>query len=105
MGFWSRRSTRVPLLTARHIVLRLAWDRQHRHWTVDNWKYVAWSDESRFQLNRADGRVRVWRQPHESLDPTCQQRAVQAVGSSVMVWGVFSRRDMGPLIRQDMTDR
>ncbi|GFU75714.1 uncharacterized protein TNCV_1651741 [Trichonephila clavipes] len=49
-----------------------AWARQHRHWTVDDWKHVAWSDEFRFQLNRADGRVRVWRQPHGSMDPTCQ---------------------------------
>ncbi|GFY10586.1 hypothetical protein TNCV_2194071 [Trichonephila clavipes] len=48
-------------------------------------KYVAWSDESRFQLNRTDGLVRVWRQPPESMDPTCQQRTVQAGGGSVMV--------------------
>ncbi|GFW96921.1 HTH_Tnp_Tc3_2 domain-containing protein [Trichonephila clavipes] len=55
MGFRSRRPTRVPLLTARHKVLRLAWARQHRHWTVDYWKQIAWSDESSFQLNRGDG--------------------------------------------------
>ena len=100
MGFRSRRPTRVPLMTARHKALRLAWD---RHWTVEDWKHVAWSDESRFQLLRADGRVRVWRQPHESMDPTCQQGTVQAGGGSVMVWGVCSWRDMGPLIRLDTT--
>lgn len=103
MGFRSRRPTRVPLLTPRHKALRLAWARQHRHWTVDDWKNVAWSDESRYQLYRADGRVRVWRQPHESMDPSCQQGTVQAGGGSVMVWGVCSWRDMGPLIRLDTT--
>ncbi|GFT36309.1 HTH_Tnp_Tc3_2 domain-containing protein [Trichonephila clavipes] len=41
MGFWSRSPTGVPLLTARHKALRLAWARQHRHWTVDNWKCIA----------------------------------------------------------------
>ncbi|GFV00290.1 transposable element Tcb2 transposase [Trichonephila clavipes] len=41
-----------------------------RHWTVDDYKHVAWSGESRIEMNRADGRVRVWRQPHESMDPT-----------------------------------
>ncbi|GFW38806.1 uncharacterized protein TNCV_3881731 [Trichonephila clavipes] len=56
--------------------LRLAWGRQHRHWTVNDWKHVAWSDESRFQLNRADRRVWVWRQPDESMDPTCQQGTI-----------------------------
>ncbi|GFT14345.1 HTH_Tnp_Tc3_2 domain-containing protein [Trichonephila clavipes] len=61
MGFWSLRLTRVPLLTARYKVLPFAWARQHRHWTADDWKHVAWSDEFRLQLNRSDGRVRVWR--------------------------------------------
>ncbi|GFV48954.1 HTH_Tnp_Tc3_2 domain-containing protein [Trichonephila clavipes] len=73
MGFRRRRRTRVSLLTARHKALPLAWARRHRHWTVDDWKHVAWSDESHFQLNRADGRVREWRQSQESKDPTCQQ--------------------------------
>ncbi|GBN49763.1 hypothetical protein AVEN_36001-1 [Araneus ventricosus] len=64
MGSQSRRPTRVLLLTARHNALRLAWARQHCHWTVDEWKHVACSDESRFQLYRTDTRVRVWRQHH-----------------------------------------
>ncbi|GBN39917.1 hypothetical protein AVEN_112574-1 [Araneus ventricosus] len=62
MGSHSRRSTRVPLLTALHKALLLSWTRQHYHWTVDDWKHVTWSNESRFQLYRTDARVRVWRQ-------------------------------------------
>ncbi|GFT00845.1 HTH_Tnp_Tc3_2 domain-containing protein [Trichonephila clavipes] len=54
MGFRIQRLTRASLFTARHKALRLTWARQHRHWTVKDWKYVAWSDESRSQLNRAD---------------------------------------------------
>ncbi|GFU20898.1 hypothetical protein TNCV_4994991, partial [Trichonephila clavipes] len=37
-----------------------------------------------FQLNRADGRVRLWRQPPESMDPTCQQGTIQACGGSMV---------------------
>ncbi|GBM27353.1 hypothetical protein AVEN_120942-1 [Araneus ventricosus] len=48
MGSESRRPTRVPLLTTRHKALLISWARQHYHWTVDDWKHVAWSDESRF---------------------------------------------------------
>ncbi|GFV43906.1 transposable element Tcb2 transposase [Trichonephila clavipes] len=103
MGFQSRRPTRVPLLTARYKALRLAWAHQYRHWIVDDWKHVAWYDESRFQWNPADGRFRVCRQPHESMDPTCQQGTFQASGGSVMVWGVCSWRDMGPLMCLDTT--
>ncbi|GFW32950.1 transposable element Tcb2 transposase [Trichonephila clavipes] len=103
MCFRSRRPTRVLFLTARHKALRLSWTRQHRHWTVDDWKHVAWSDESRFQLNRSDGRVKVWRQPHKFIDLTCQQGTVQDSRGSVMVWGVCIWRDKGPLIRLDTT--
>ncbi|GBM22753.1 hypothetical protein AVEN_196120-1 [Araneus ventricosus] len=85
MGFRSRRTIIAPLLTARHNALCIAWARQHIHWTVDDWKHVAWSGECRFQLYRADGRVRVWRKPHKSMDPTCQQGTVQSGGASVMV--------------------
>ncbi|GBN08465.1 hypothetical protein AVEN_52389-1 [Araneus ventricosus] len=54
----SRRPTRVPLLTTRHKALHLSWALQHYHWTVDDWKHIAWSDESRFQLYWTDARVR-----------------------------------------------
>ncbi|GFV37927.1 transposable element Tcb2 transposase [Trichonephila clavipes] len=66
-------------------------------------KNVAWSDDPRFQLNRADERARVWKQPHETMDPTCQKGTVQADGGSVVVWGVCSWCYMGPLIRLDTT--
>ncbi|GBO41597.1 hypothetical protein AVEN_109003-1 [Araneus ventricosus] len=41
MSFRSRRTTIVPLLTARHKALCIACARQHSYWTVDNWKPVA----------------------------------------------------------------
>ncbi|GFV04524.1 HTH_Tnp_Tc3_2 domain-containing protein [Trichonephila clavipes] len=43
-GFRSRRPTRVPMLKARHRAAGLAWEREHRYWSVDSWKGVAWSD-------------------------------------------------------------
>ncbi|GFX46266.1 transposable element Tcb2 transposase [Trichonephila clavipes] len=85
------------------VASRLTWARLHRQWTVDDWKHVAWSDESCFQLNRSYERIQVWRQPHESMDPTCQQGTAQAGGGSMMVRGVCTCRDMGPLIRLETT--
>ncbi|GFV71283.1 transposable element Tcb2 transposase [Trichonephila clavipes] len=37
------------------------------------------------------------------MDPTCQQGTVYVGGCSVMVWGVCSCGDMGPLICVDTT--
>ncbi|GBM03518.1 Sialin [Araneus ventricosus] len=46
MGLCSRRPTCVPLLTKLHRQLRLQWAREHRDWTMDEWKKFVWSDES-----------------------------------------------------------
>ncbi|GBO05414.1 hypothetical protein AVEN_12274-1 [Araneus ventricosus] len=68
-----RRPTRVPLLTKRHRQLRLQWAREHRDWTMDEWKRVAWSDEFRFLIHHVDGHVRVRHLPCEQLLPLVQQ--------------------------------
>ncbi|GFU60350.1 hypothetical protein TNCV_3307991 [Trichonephila clavipes] len=62
------RPTRVPLLDARFWAAGLAWAREHRDWSVDDRKRVAWSDESRFRLLNAE-----WRQTHGVTDPACQK--------------------------------
>ncbi|GFX83455.1 HTH_Tnp_Tc3_2 domain-containing protein [Trichonephila clavipes] len=41
MGFRSHRRTRIPLLNAHHQTARLAWAREHRNWSVEDWKRVA----------------------------------------------------------------
>ncbi|GFT21041.1 transposable element Tc1 transposase [Trichonephila clavipes] len=53
--------------------------RRHRDWSVDRWKRVAWSDESRFRLLNANGRLRVWGQALEIMDPARQVGTVQGM--------------------------
>ncbi|GFX68154.1 HTH_Tnp_Tc3_2 domain-containing protein [Trichonephila clavipes] len=79
MGFGRRQPTRVPLLNARYGASRLAWAREHRDWNGEEWKRVAWSDESRFRLLNTNGRLRIWRQAHEAVDSVCQVRTVQGL--------------------------
>ncbi|GFV14184.1 HTH_Tnp_Tc3_2 domain-containing protein [Trichonephila clavipes] len=47
VSFGSRPPTRVPLLNACHRTPRLALAREHRYWSEEDWKRVAWSNESR----------------------------------------------------------
>jgi len=51
-----------------------------------------------FLLQHSDGRVRIWRKEHESMDPSCLVSTVQAGGGGVMVWGIFSWHTLGPLV-------
>jgi hypothetical protein len=35
------------------------------HWTLEQWKRLLWSDESRFTIWQSDRRIGVWRIPEE----------------------------------------
>ncbi len=69
MGYSSRRPHRV-LLSAKNRKRRLQFTQVHQNWTIEDWKNVAWSDESWFLLRHSDGRVRIWRKEHEGMDPS-----------------------------------
>ncbi len=71
MGSSSRRPHRVPLLSAKNRKLRLQFAQAHQNWIIEDWKNVAWSDGSLFLLQHSDGRVRIGRKEHESMDPSC----------------------------------
>ncbi|GBO00583.1 Transposable element Tc1 transposase [Araneus ventricosus] len=103
MGLSSRRPTRVPLLTKHHRQLRLQWTREHRDWTMHECKRVAWSDESRFLIHHADGRVRVRRLPGEQLLPSCTAGHTQAGGGSIILWGTLSWASLGPIVVVEQT--
>ncbi len=95
MDYSSRRPHRVLLLSAKNRKRRLQFAQAHQNWTREDWKNVAWSDESRFLLQHSDDRVRIWRKEHESLDPSCLN------GSGwwwCNVWGIFSWHTLSPLV-------
>ncbi len=96
MGYSSRRPHRVPLLSDKNRKRRLQFTQAHQNWTIKDWKNVAWSDESRFLLQHSDGRVRICRKEHESMDPSCLVSMVQAGGGGVIVWGILSWHTLGP---------
>ncbi len=89
MGYNSRRPHRVLLLSAKNRKRRLQFAQAHQNWTIEDWKNVAWSVESRFLLRHSDGRVRIWRKEQESMNPSCLVSKVQAGGGGAMVWGGY----------------
>ncbi len=54
MSYSSRRPHRVSLLSAKNRKQRLQFPQVHQNWTIEDWKNVAWSDESRFLLRHSD---------------------------------------------------
>ncbi|GFV81054.1 transposable element Tcb2 transposase [Trichonephila clavipes] len=92
-GFGSRRPTRVPLLNACYRAAHPAWAREHRDWSVEDWKRVAWGGEFRFRLLNVDGRLEIWRQVHKAMDPARLVGTVQGYDGSIMQGNVVFRQD------------
>jgi len=73
IGYNSRRPHSSPLQIGQ---LRLQFARAHQNWKVEDWKNVAWCDESRFLLRQmveseiGENRMRTW--IHHALLPLCR---------------------------------
>ena len=77
-GYRARRLTKCPRLSVRHRVARLLWAREHRRLHPGHWQHVVFTDESRFILDRKDGRQRVRRLAGETFAMTVSTRRLKA---------------------------
>ena len=78
----------VPL-TPDHRRIRLNLTRAHHRWTRQHWNQVVFTDESRFNLKFADGRLRVRRRDGERMGPANVIQHDRFRGGSVIVWVEF----------------
>uniref|UniRef100_A0A3B5RET6 Tc1-like transposase DDE domain-containing protein n=1 Tax=Xiphophorus maculatus TaxID=8083 RepID=A0A3B5RET6_XIPMA len=95
LGLNSCVAVRKPLISKANQKKRLQFPREHKDWTLEEWKRVMWSDESRFTLFQSDGRIRVRREAGEVMHPSCLVPTVQACGGSAMIWGCCSWSGQG----------
>lgn len=76
-----------PLLSKKHRKARMDFALTHQHWTVEDWKRVVWSDETKINRLGSDGRKWVWKKAGESLNNRLVQGTQKFGGGSVMIWG------------------
>lgn len=97
-GFASYSPAYVPKLTPNHMKKRLLWAKDKVNWTPEQWRNVIWSDESKFNVQGSDGRVRVIRKEGERYHPDMVKKTVKFGNGSVMIWGCFWAGGLGPLV-------
>lgn len=87
-GQHGRSAAKKILLNAKTRIARLAWCRQKKHLSLDDWSSFVFSDECRFKL-RSDGRVWVWREKGQRYSP---KKIVSLSNDrrSVHLWGAIS---------------
>lgn len=98
-GLVCRVRRRRPWISPPNKAKRKAWALEHLEWTVEDWKRIIFSDESKFMLFKSDGRQYCWIRPGMALDPRFTQKVIKYGGGSVMVWGCITREGMGRLHR------
>jgi transposase len=96
-NFKCRRAAKKPWLREPNRVKRLEWAQNHINWTLDQWRSVLWSDESKFEIRYHASR-KVWRKDGQRYNPKNTIKTVKH-DKSVMVWGCFSYWGVGRLYR------
>ena len=87
-----------PRLNRVQIKKRLIFARVHREHTLDYWKNVMFTDESKFNLYGPDGNKRVWRRPGSTLQDHHIRKVIKFGGGNMMVWGAICHNGVGKLV-------
>ncbi|CAF4580801.1 unnamed protein product, partial [Didymodactylos carnosus] len=88
---------RKPFRKARHCHVRLKFAREHQYWSDNDWKCVAFSDESHFEVLNRKNRSFVRRLRSEQDKPFNVRARAQGGGGCVSVWGCMTAEGIGPL--------
>jgi hypothetical protein len=76
------------LLTAQHKKARLDFALAHQDWTIDDWKRVVWSDETKINHLGSDGRKWVWKGKGEGLSDRLVEGTQKFGGGSLRLYGL-----------------
>jgi transposase len=84
----------LPLTAARKKT-RLAWAKKYRSWTVDDWKRVIFSDETKINRLGSDGRRWTWVKKGEALRDHNVNHAYKHGGGNLKLWSCISAHGPG----------
>jgi hypothetical protein len=79
-----------PVLSAKHRRDRMDFALTHKDWTVEDWKRVVWSDETKIDCMGSDGK-----KAGEGLSDRVVQGTRKFGGGSLMLWGCMLWEGVG----------
>jgi transposase len=89
------KKVRKPKHARRHIAARIAFARAHKDWTIEDWKRVLWSDETKVNRLGSDGVQWAWAREGEGLSDRLIIPTANFGGGSIMFWGCMGWQGTG----------
>ena len=90
-----------PFLSEKNKLKRLSWAKAHKYWTVDDWRRVVWSDETKINRFGSDGHHYAWKRNTERLQPCHIDKTVKHGGGSIKLWSCITFEGVGDIIKID----
>ena len=94
-GIRKTKPTRKPGLTKAMRQARLKFCKDHKDWTLEDWKNIIWSDKTSVLLGSRRGGYRIWREPREAITKSCIRKRWKG-HAEFMFWGCYSYDRKGP---------
>uniref|UniRef100_A0AAR2JYH4 Tc1-like transposase DDE domain-containing protein n=1 Tax=Pygocentrus nattereri TaxID=42514 RepID=A0AAR2JYH4_PYGNA len=99
MNDQQKAGTNVTKATVSNRRARLKFAREHLDVLEEYWENVIWSDETKVELFGTNTTHRVWRRVNAELHPKNTIPTVKHGGGKIMLWGFFSAKGPGRLVR------
>lgn len=74
---------------------RLQYARKYHGWTVEQWKKVVFSDETKINMWQSDGAIYTWKEPGQRDLPHNTRMTKKFGGGSLMIWSCMTSRGVG----------
>jgi len=84
-----------PFLRPHHRKARLEFAESHKEWTLEDWKRIIWSDETKINRLGSDGRKWMWKEVGEGLSDRLVEGTQKFGGGNVMMWGCMGWDGVG----------
>lgn len=98
IGLASAVKQEKPALSEKNVKARLKFCKEHKNWSVEDWKRVIWSDETKINRFQSDGKEYYWHRSYETLKKHQVKETMKHGGGSLMVWACFAWWHLGPVV-------
>ena len=87
VGLGAQVQQRKPFLSRKHVLAHLRFAQRYENWSIDDWKCVIVSDETKINMFNSDSRSWCWIGDGEHIGPPHVHQTVKHGDGSVMIWG------------------